>query len=64
MKSFHRLKKDVGNAVLEKYDNKCTKCGSKDIDYATRVIGYLRKVTNFSKERQLEESNRYYHKGE
>ena len=30
MKSFHRLKKDVGNAVLAKYDNKCTNCGSKE----------------------------------
>ena len=48
---------------IDKQTNRsCIKCNSKDIDYATRVIGYLRKVTNFSKERQLEESNRYYHK--
>lgn len=50
--------------IDKRTNQSCTKCGSKDIDYATRVIGYLRKVTNFSKERQLEESNRYYHKGE
>lgn len=41
---------------------KCSKCGSKNIDYATRVIGYLRRISNFSKERQEEESRRYYHK--
>lgn len=38
----------------------CTKCHSQNIDYATRVIGYLKKVTNFSKDRQLEERRRYY----
>ncbi len=38
----------------------CTKCSSKDIDYATRIIGYLKKITNFSKDRQLEERARYY----
>lgn len=42
--------------------NKCSKCGSENIDYATRVIGYLKKVTSFSKERQLEEQRRYYSK--
>lgn len=38
----------------------CTKCHSQNIDYATRVIGYLKKVTNFSKDRQQEERRRYY----
>lgn len=48
---------------IDKQTNRaCTKCGSKNIDYATRVIGYLRKITNFSKERQKEESERHYHK--
>ena len=40
---------------------KCTKCGSTNVDYATRVIGYLRRLTNFSKERQTEEAQRHYH---
>lgn len=40
----------------------CIKCGSKDIDYATRIIGYLKKITNFSKDRQSEEKLRYYGK--
>ena len=48
---------------IDKQTNRsCTKCGSKNIDYATRIIGYLRRVTNFSKERQKEESERHYHK--
>jgi len=38
----------------------CTKCHSENIDYATRVIGYLKKVTNFSRDRQKEEKRRYY----
>jgi ribonucleoside-triphosphate reductase len=40
----------------------CIKCNSKNIDYATRVIGYLKRITNFSKDRQLEENKRYYGK--
>lgn len=38
----------------------CVKCGSKDVDYATRIIGYLKRITNFSKDRQIEEKRRYY----
>lgn len=40
----------------------CSKCGSTDVDYATRVIGYLKRVSNFSKDRQLEETRRCYNK--
>lgn len=40
----------------------CPKCGSEDIDHATRVIGYLKKVKSFSKDRQKEESRRFYDK--
>ena len=47
--------------INKRTENHCIKCGSKDIDYATRIIGYLRRITNFSKERQEEESRRYYH---
>ena len=39
----------------------CPSCGSADLDYATRIIGYLRRISNFSKDRQIEESKRYYH---
>lgn len=40
----------------------CKHCGSTDVDYGTRVIGYLKRVTNFSDARQLEASRRFYTK--
>lgn len=40
----------------------CTKCNSRNIDYATRIIGYLKRITNFSGDRQKEEKHRYYGK--
>lgn len=40
----------------------CPKCGSKNISYGTRVIGYLRKINNFSSERQKEADKRFYSK--
>lgn len=39
----------------------CSKCGSEDIDHATRVIGYLKRVTSFSSGRRKEQSRRHYH---
>jgi len=39
---------------------KCPKCGSEDFDYWTRIIGYLRKVSDFNEGRQIEESKRVY----
>ena len=41
---------------------KCPKCGSEDIDYATRIIGYLKRVSKFSEARIKEESDRFYGK--
>ncbi|CEN42738.1 putative ribonucleoside-triphosphate reductase [Capnocytophaga canis] len=38
----------------------CVKCHSADVDYATRIIGYLKKISNFSKDRQKEAKKRYY----
>lgn len=43
-------------------EDHCIKCGSKDVDYATRVIGYLRLISSFSKARQVEAGLRYYDK--
>jgi ribonucleoside-triphosphate reductase len=40
----------------------CPKCGSRDVDWATRVIGYLKKVSCFSEARQREHSLRHYHR--
>lgn len=38
----------------------CPKCGSENIDKATRIIGYLRRVSNFSGDRREEEGRRSY----
>lgn len=38
----------------------CPSCGSKDIDWGTRVIGYLKRISSFAGERQREEAKRYY----
>ena len=38
----------------------CSKCGSKNIDHATRVIGYLKRVSAFSSGRQKEHILRHY----
>lgn len=40
----------------------CPKCGSKNLDYLTRIIGYLKRVSSFSEPRQREESARAYTK--
>lgn len=38
----------------------CPSCKSKDLDYMTRVIGYMKRVSNFSQARQKEEADRSY----
>ena len=40
----------------------CKACGSKNVDYATRIIGYLKRITDFSSERQHEHARRNYMK--
>lgn len=42
--------------------DKCPKCGSTNVSYATRIIGYLKKINSFSSPRQQEADMRYYHK--
>lgn len=39
----------------------CNDCGSHNVDHATRVIGYLKRVSNFSSDRQSEHQLRHYH---
>lgn len=39
----------------------CTKCKSTNVDYGTRIIGYLKRISNFSAERQKEAAKRFYH---
>lgn len=40
----------------------CPKCHSKDITQYTRVIGYLRPIKSFGKDRQIEANKRVYSK--
>ena len=40
--------------------NKCEKCGSTDLDYITRVIGYAKRVSKYSEARQKEARRRVY----
>ena len=42
--------------------DKCPHCGSTNLDYLTRVIGYLKRVSSFAEPRQIEESKRFYYK--
>lgn len=39
---------------------KCPCCGSENLDYLTRIIGYLKRVSNFSIARQKEAQKRFY----
>ena len=41
----------------------CHSCGSKNLDYGTRVIGYLKPISSFSEGRQKEVALRHYMKG-
>lgn len=38
----------------------CPACQSRDIDYGTRVIGYLKRISNFSSGRRKEAALRHY----
>ena len=40
----------------------CSKCSSENVDYATRVIGYLKRVTSFGAGRRKEHERRAYHR--
>ena len=50
---------DCGH-IDKRYLKECPVCGSKNIDYLTRIIGYLKRISNFSEARQKEASRRYY----
>ena len=51
--------KDCGYINPETHQH-CTKCGSKNIEYATRVIGYLKPISSFSEGRRNEAFRRHY----
>lgn len=48
------------NHIDKRTNWSCSKCGSKNIDHATRVIGYLKRVSAFSSDRQKEHALRHY----
>ena len=49
--------------IDKRYLKKCPNCGSEDVYYMTRIIGYLKRVSNFSAARQKEASRRFYANG-
>ncbi len=54
---------DCGH-IDKRYLKVCPHCQSKNVDYMTRIIGYLKRVSNFSKPRQDEAVRRFYNKSE
>ncbi|MFA6200874.1 MAG: anaerobic ribonucleoside-triphosphate reductase [Bacteroidales bacterium] len=48
--------------IDKRYFKECPKCKSQDVDYLTRVIGYMKRISNFSLERQKEAAKRHYNK--
>ncbi len=49
--------------IDKRYLHECPKCGSHDVDYATRIIGYMKRVSSFSQPRQQEAARRFYYNG-
>lgn len=50
---------DCGH-IDKRYLKKCPVCGSENLDYLTRIIGYMKRISSFSAARQAEASRRYY----
>ncbi|MBO4487402.1 MAG: anaerobic ribonucleoside-triphosphate reductase [Bacteroidaceae bacterium] len=50
--------------IDKRYLKECPKCHSKNVDYMTRIIGYLKRVSNFSQPRQEEAARRFYAKAQ
>ena len=50
---------DCGH-IDKRYLKKCPHCGSENVDYMTRIICYLKRVSNFSQARQQEAERRFY----
>ena len=52
---------DCGH-IDKRYLKICPKCNGNNIDYMTRVIGYMKRMSNFSIARQKEAEKRHYAK--
>ena len=46
--------------IDKRYLHECPHCHSKNVDYLTRIIGYMKRVSNFSVPRQEEAHRRFY----
>lgn len=46
--------------IDKRYLKACPACRSTDLDYLTRVIGYMKRISNFSVARQKEAAQRHY----
>ena len=46
--------------IDKRYLKECPHCHSRNVDYLTRIIGYLKRVSNFSLDRQKEAARRHY----
>ena len=53
---------NVCGCIDKRYLKQCPECSSLDVDYLTRIIGYMKRVRNFSAARQVEAQKRYYGK--
>ena len=50
--------------IDKRYLHECPSCHSQNVDYLTRIIGYMKRVSNFSAARQKEAAKRHYAKME
>ena len=46
--------------IDKRYLKECPICGSADVDYLTRIIGYMKRISNFSSPRKVEAAQRFY----
>lgn len=53
---------NVCESIDKRTLGECSSCGSPDIDYGTRVIGYLKRISAFSAGRRKEHQLRHYHR--
>ncbi len=51
---------DCGFRSKNYYQDICPRCGGDNLDYLTRIIGYLRRISNFALARQHEAKERVY----
>ena len=54
--------KNILDSINLSHEPKCPKCGSTNITYYDRVIGYLTKIKDWSAGRQIEQKTRVYNK--